>query len=121
MSKFVTNVNLYLNQLKIKQTYLSMITGIEKNKLSRILKGTQDITGSDMERIADGLGKSVEFFVSDSFTVPVMNMCEAESVAFYAGEPTQKQEKIANLLIDLLKNIDEIISAESRYMEMFKE
>ena len=31
MDKFIENLNLYLNQLKIKQTYLSMLTGIEVN------------------------------------------------------------------------------------------
>lgn len=120
MGKFVENVNVYLNQMKIKQTYLSMLTGIEKNKLSRILNGVQDISGKDMEIIADALGLNVAFFVSDSFSVPVINSFGPEKVAFYAGEPTEKQELIANQLIELMANIDEVISAESRFMNMFK-
>lgn len=121
MGKFIINVNKYLGQMKIKQTYLSMITGIEKNKLSRILKGTQDVSGSDMELIADALGKNIGYFVSDSFTVPVINELGPEKVAFYAGNPTEKQEKTAKQLIALMENIDEVISAESRFMNMFKE
>ena len=31
MTKFVSNVNAYLSEMKIKQTYLSMISGIDKN------------------------------------------------------------------------------------------
>ena len=48
MTKFVSNVNAYLSEMKIKQTYLSMISGIDKNKLSRILTGAQEENGSDM-------------------------------------------------------------------------
>lgn len=121
MSKFIVNVNDYLNQMKIKQSYLSIITGIEKNKLSRILKGTQDITGSDMELISDALGKSIEFFVSDSFAVPSIHLLGPEKVAFYAGNPTKEQEKIANQLISFIENVDEVLSAESRFMNLFEE
>ena len=52
MTKFIKNVNVYLSEMKIKQTYLSMITGIDKNKLSRLLNGIQEESGSDMEKIA---------------------------------------------------------------------
>ena len=62
MTKFINNVNKYLSEMKIKQTYLSMITGIDKNKISRILTGAQEESGTDMEKIARGLGKTVEFF-----------------------------------------------------------
>lgn len=121
MGKFVENVNAYLNQMKIKQTYLSMLTGIEKNKLSRILNGIQDVTGKDMETIADALGLDVAFLVSDSFAAPVISSFGPEKVAFYAGEPTEKQEMIAKQLIELMSNIDEVISAESRVINMLKE
>ena len=47
MTKFIENVNKYLSEMKIKQTYLSMITGIDKNKLSRLLTGTQEESGTD--------------------------------------------------------------------------
>ena len=59
MTKFISNVNKYLSEMKIKQTYLSMITGIDKNKMSRLLTGSQEESGTDMEKIASGLGKSV--------------------------------------------------------------
>ena len=44
-------------RMEIKQTYLSMITGIDKNKLSRLLTGSQGESGADMEIIAEALGK----------------------------------------------------------------
>ena len=48
--------------MKIKQSYLSMVTGIDKNKMSRLLTGSQEESGTDMEKIARGLGKVLDFF-----------------------------------------------------------
>jgi ABC-type uncharacterized transport system fused permease/ATPase subunit len=36
-------------------------------------------------------------------------------IAFYAGEPSQKQEQVAKQLMELMKNIDEVMSAKSRF------
>ncbi len=115
MTKFISNVNQYLGQMKIKQTYLSMVSGIDKNKLSRILTGTQDENGSDMEKIASALGRKVEYFLSDSFCVPKISEFAPAKIAFYAGEPTKKQELMAKQLMEMMENIDEIMSAKSRF------
>ena len=101
--------------MKIKQTYLSMMTGIDKNKISRILTGTQEESGTDMEKIAHGLGKTVEFFLADTIYIPQMGTVSANKIAFYAGEPSEKQEQIANQLMELMENIDEVLSAKSRF------
>jgi transcriptional regulator with XRE-family HTH domain len=115
MTKFIENVNKYLTEMKIKQTYLSMITGIDKNKISRILTGAQEESGTDMEKIARGLGKTVEFFLADTIYIPQMGTVSANKIAFYAGEPSEKQEQIANQLMELMENIDEVLSAKSRF------
>ena len=115
MTKFIGNVNKYLSEMKIKQTYLSMITGIDKNKISRILTGAQEESGTDMEKIARGLGKTVEFFLEDTIHIPQMETSSANRIAFYAGEPSEKQEQIANQLMDLMENIDEVVSAKCRF------
>ena len=44
MTKYIENVNMYLSVKKIKQTYISLKTGIDTKKLSRILTGIQDVT-----------------------------------------------------------------------------
>lgn len=62
MTKYIENVNMYLSVKKIKQTYISLKTGIDTKKLSRILTGIQDVTSSDMEKISAALGKKTEFF-----------------------------------------------------------
>lgn len=121
MTKFISNLNTYLSEMKIKQTYLSIITGIDKNKLSRLLTGSQDETGTDMEIIAHSLGRNIEYFLSDSFNVPQISGFSMNKVAFYAGEPTKKQELIAGQLMELIENIDEVLSANSRFENIAKE
>ena len=115
MTKFINNVNKYLSEMKIKQTYLSMITGIDKNKISRLLTGAQEESGTDMDKIAHGLGKNVEFFLADTIRIPQIGNVSANKIAFYAGNPSEKQERIANQLMELMENIDEVISAKSRF------
>lgn len=121
MTKYIANVNTYLTQMKIKQTYVSLKTGIDTKKLSRILTGAQDVSSTDMEKIATALGKKMEFFLSDSFCVPQINEYAPERVAFYAGEPTKKQEEMARKLICMMENIDEVMSAKGRFLNMSRE
>lgn len=118
MIKFVENVNKYLSEMKIKQTYLSMMTGIDKNKMSRLLTGAQEISGKDMEIIARGLGKNIEFFLADMMDIPLLGKSVIHKIAFYAGAPTKKQEKTAEELMELIENIDEVLSAENRFKNL---
>ena len=118
MTKFIKNVNTYLSGMKIKQAYLSMITGIDKNKMSRLLTGVQEESGTDMEKIARGLGKNIEFFLAEPLSIPQMEAASAKKIAFYAGEPSEKQERIASQLTELMEIIDEVMSAESRFEHM---
>lgn len=115
MTKFISNVNKYLSEMKIKQTYLSMITGIDKNKMSRLLTGSQEESGTDMEKIARGLGKNVEFFLADTISIPQVEKFSINKIAFYAGEPSRQQEQVAKQLMELMENIDEVMSAKSRF------
>lgn len=121
MTKYIENVNAYLSQMKIKQTYISLKTGIDTKKLSRILTGTQDVSGTDMEKIADALGQKLEYFLSDTFSVPRINEFIPEKIAFYAGNPTAKQDEIAEKLEKLMANIDEVMSAKYRFLNMSRE
>lgn len=121
MTKFITNVNKYMSEMKIKQTYLSMVTGMDKNKLSRILTGVQDESGADMEAIAEGLGKKVEFFLADHKDSASERVYVSNKIAFYAGEPSQKQERIAKLLAELMENIDTVMSAKARFENIAEE
>lgn len=121
MTKYIENVNAYLSQMKIKQTYVSMKTGIDTKKLSRILTGAQDINSTDMEKIANALGHKLEFFLGDAFCLPQINEFMPEKITFYAGNPTARQEEIAEKLVELMENIDEVMSAKSRFLNMSRE
>lgn len=121
MTKYIENVNTYLSQMKIKQTYISLKTGIDTKKLSRILTGAQDVSATDMEKIANALGQKLEYFLSDTFSVPQINEFIPEKIAFYAGSPTAKQDEIAKKLEKLMGNIDEVMSAKYRFLNMSKE
>lgn len=118
MTKYIENLNLYLDARKIKQNYLSMKTGIDAKKMSRILNGVQDITATDMDKIAEALGENTEYFLQETFQVPEEFEQELEKITFYAGEPAKEQEKIANTLLKLLENIDEVISAKGRFLNI---
>ncbi len=121
MSKFIENVNYYISQRKIKQNYISMKTGIDVKKLSRILTGAQDVNSADMERIAQALGQKTEFFLAEALQLPDMEGDEAIKIAFYAGEPTKKQEQTVENIIRFLETIDFIWSAKNRFLHMAEE
>ena len=120
-SKYIENVNTYLSQMKIKQTFVSLKSGIETSKLSRILTGNQDVTSGDMEKIAKALGQKVEYFLSDNFILPNTENSATTEVVFYVGEPSKEQEEFAMKLIDLIENIDEVLGAKSRFMKAIME
>lgn len=117
MTQFVKNINTYLTEMKIKQSYVSMVSDIESRKLSRILKGIQDVNSEDMERIAKALGYNAEFFMATDFIAPKEECGPSMEVALYVGEPTKEQESFAVELLDLLENVDEILGAEERFLE----
>ena len=111
MTKFIKNVNAYLAGKSIKQTYVSIQSGIDVKKLSRILTGVQDVTGTDMEKIAASLGHPVEFFLQDKFTVP-----SSPDTSYYPYYPVpSKQDAELNTfvlqLVELLRNADVVLSS----------
>lgn len=116
MVKFVDNVNEYLAEMKIKKSFVSLKSGIESSKLSRILTKSQEINAGEMEKIANALGQTIEFFLSDNFSVPKKEFSGAGEIVFYAGEPRKEQEDFAKQLLELIENADEILSAKNRFM-----
>ena len=122
MTKYVENVNAYLSYMKIKQTFISLKTGMNKNKLSRILTGKQKkVDTNDMELIANALGYRMEFFLADDFEISNVVETSTAEFAFYAGEPTKQQQEFAMKLIDLIENVDEVLGAKVRCMNAIME
>ena len=111
MTTFIKNVNAYLTGKSIKQTYVSTQSGIDVKKLSRILTGVQDVTGTDMEKISAALGRPVEFFLQNNFTVP-----DVPGTSYYPFYPAlSNQDARLNTfvlqLVELLRNADVVLSS----------
>lgn len=69
MSKFIKNLNEYIEHYNIKNSFIVKLTGIEKNKFSRLLNRKQDIQYEDMERISKSLGKEVSYFIKEELVL----------------------------------------------------
>lgn len=120
MTRYIENINAYLSQMKIKQSYISMRSGIDQKKLSRILTGAQDISSADMEKLAAALGQKMEFFLKEPFALPKPESYLSDRIAFYGGNPTRRQQDIADSLLKLIENIDEVLSAKESFLNIAK-
>lgn len=118
MSVFVNNFNEFLTTMQIKQNYISRKSGIEENKLSRILTGKQSASESDMEVLSKVAGKDIQFFMNPNFSLKKNYSNLNTRIAFYAGDPTGKQNEVANNLLDLMENVDVVLSAADTFLKM---
>lgn len=107
MNKFIDNVNTYLRDRHINNNYVSLMTGWEKSKVSRILSGESKLKYEDMEIIADALGRDVVFFMSDIESLLASERIGNEQIAFFAGQFTNEMDKqTANDLVDMFRFYD---------------
>lgn len=123
MSKFIDNVNEYMNHYKIKQSVISLKTGIEKNKISRILSKKQGVLDEDMIKISDSLNKDVKYFLSDKINLNDINYNNYDnnpSIAFSMGKPTPEKEEFANVIFDFLEHIDAIMGIPKKIKKYSK-
>jgi len=118
MVKFVDNVNKYISEMKIKKSFISLKSGIDPSKLSRILSKSQEINEGEMVKISNALGQKIEFFLVENFNVSKKEFAGTGEITFYAGEPKQEQEIFAKQLVELIENADEILSAKDYVMMM---
>lgn len=118
MSLFVSNFNNYLTTMKIKQSYIVKKSGIDKEKLLSILSGRQTETFSDMELLSRTVDKHMQFFLTEKFELHNFSLPQTKRIAFYAGNPTKKQTIFANKILDMMENIDEILSAKDRFLKI---
>ena len=56
MSKFIENLKKYLENRKIRQTYVSLMTGWDKSRVSKILSGTIDLKESESRVFSKSFG-----------------------------------------------------------------
>ena len=90
-------------------------------KLSRILTGVQDIKQHRYGKNSICVGEKNGFLYERFFFIPQISDYTQEKIAFYAGNPTERQNEIAGKLENLMENIDEVMSAKHRFMNISKE
>ena len=115
---YVENIKLYLEKMNIKKSFVSFKSGIKANTLDLILNGSLVTDLLTIEKIANALGKETDFFQNENFFIHKIYEIDQHKVAFYGGESTEKQEKIATQLFELLENVDEVLSAKGRFLEV---
>lgn len=117
MSKFVSNYNQFLTTMQIKQNYISRKSGIEENKLSRILTGKQPASETDLEALSTAAEKTLQYFLSQNFSVKKNYQSSATRIVFFTlANPQKKQSNIANNLLELMENVDVILSARDSFL-----
>lgn len=114
MSKFIKNLNEYIEHYNIKNSFIVKLTGIEKNKFSRLLNGKQDIQYEDMERISKSLGKEVSYFIQEELVLFQPEYEESTSMVFYMGDGDEGKKELANEIFDFLENIDAVLGIQKK-------
>ena len=117
MSIFVSNFNKFLTTMQIKQNYISRKSGIEENKLSRILNQKQVASEENLEALSKAVGKNIQYFLNPNFNLKT-DYSATNRIVFYAGNPTEKQNEVANTLLELMENVDVVLSARDSFLNM---
>ena len=105
MSKFIENVKNYLNVRNIRQTYVSLMTGWDKSRVSKVLNGTIELKESEAEFLAKALGHDMTYFLGNSVEEYRENE-DNEQLAFFAGKIEEDDKKIADKLVEMLRFYD---------------
>lgn len=114
MTKFIQNLNEYITHYNIKNSFIVKLTGIEKNKFSRLLNSKQDILYEDMEAIAKALGKEISYFMQENLMLKSSGYEESTSIAFYMGAVDEEKKELANLIFDFLEHIDAVLGIQKK-------
>ncbi|AEV69879.1 helix-turn-helix transcriptional regulator [Acetivibrio clariflavus] len=111
---FIQNFNEYIDHYGIKQAFIVKRTGIEKNKLSRILNSVQPVTYEDMQSLSNALDKDIKYFLQEKLDLSTPDYKDSASIAFYMGAVDENKEKLANQVFDLLEHIDAILGVRRK-------
>lgn len=105
MSMFIENVKNYLEAKSIRQTYVSLVTGWDKTKVSKILSGAIELKETEAELLAKSLGHDMSFFLSDTVR-HYRNLDVNGQPAFYAGTLQDEDKKTADKLVEMFRFYD---------------
>ena len=111
MSKFIENVKNYLDVRNIRQTYVALMTGWDRSRVSKVLSGTIELKESEAEFLAKALGHDMTYFLTGS----VEQYRELETngqLAFFAGTLEDEDKKIADKLVEMFRFYDALAMIE---------
>lgn len=111
MNNFIKNINTYLGERKIKQNYVSLVTGWTASKVSRILSEKSNITDDDKLVLSEALGYDVSFFMGDNENMKLQPNLNSQ-IAFFAGDISKEEQEIASSLIDMFRFYDSIVNLQ---------
>lgn len=111
MSKFIENVKNYLNVRNIRQTYVSLMTGWDKSRVSKVLNGTIELKESEAEFLAEALGHDMTYFLVSSVEEYRENEDNGQ-LAFFAGAIEEDEKKIADKLVEMFRFYDALTMIE---------
>ena len=111
MSKFIENVKNYLDVRNIRQTYVSLMTGWDRSRVSKVLSGTIELKESEAEFLAKALGHDMTYFLTGS--VEQYRELEANGqLAFFAGTLEDEDKEIADKLVEMFRFYDALAMIE---------
>ncbi|MBE5841968.1 MAG: hypothetical protein E7304_11265 [Butyrivibrio sp.] len=108
MNKFIENLNIYLGGKKIKNSYISLITGWDKSKVSRILNGEVEIKMADAEELASMLGKDIAFFLGDKAKI-LGEISSNKQFSYCNGYLKKEDNIIARQLLEMFRYYDALV------------
>ncbi len=111
MKTFIENLNEYLKGKSIKNSYVSMITGWDKSKVSRLLNGEVDIKMDDAEQLAKALGKDLAFFLGEREQF-LQHIRRPHQFVFYAGHLENSDRVLAKNMLDLFRYYDSLVDLD---------
>ncbi len=111
MNTFIDNINIFLGERKIKQKYVSLVTGWTASKVSRVLSGNSGINDEDKVVLAEALGYDVGFFMRDAKDMKLSLKVNGQ-FAFFAGNLSDDDKKVAESLVDMFRYYDSIVNLQ---------
>ncbi len=78
MDDFAKALKMYLEYRHIKDTYVSLVSDIDLEKIKSILNGTITPDNETKDKIASGIGYDVDFFTSLNVTKEISRLEEIE-------------------------------------------
>jgi len=109
-NKFITNINTYLNVFHIKHKYIEVLTGWDRNKVSRILNKAQDLKLSEADILAQSLGKDVTYFLEDPYHFKLHTERDYRNATIRYPNLPKHEQKVAYQLEELFRYYDALVN-----------